>query len=215
MSSLLDQSGFDRWAGSYDESIGNNPTGYPFEGYYRVLEFVRRQLGESVRNLRILDLGIGTGLLTQRLYDEGAAIVGLDFSAEMLRQAEEKMPSGEFLLHDLTKPLPRRITEDSFDFVVSSYAVHHLLLVRLVELILESLPLLCVGGKLLFADVGFLSQSDLNHCRRQNESHWDDAENYLVAEELLKGLRHSGTEVNARYTQLSSCAGVLTVLSTK
>jgi len=212
---VLNQSGFDRWAGSYDESIGSDPRGYPFEGYYRVLEFVRQQLGESVSNLRVLDLGIGTGLLTQRLYDEGAAIVGLDFSAEMLRLAKQKMPGGEFIHHDLTKPLPRQITAESFDFIISSYAVHHLSTPRLVELIYESLPLLRSGGKLVLADVGFLNQDDRSSCREKHKGLWDDSENYLVAEELLGALRSQSSKLNADYTQLSICAGVLTVFSVK
>lgn len=212
---MLNQSGFDRWAGSYDASIGSDPMGYPFEGYYRVLEFIRQQLGESVSNLRVLDLGIGTGLLSQRLYDEGAAIVGLDFSAKMLRLAEEKMSGGEFIQHDLTEPLPARITTSKYDFVISSYAVHHLSSARLIALIRESLSLLRADGKLVFADVGFRSQSDLSSCREKYKSIWDDSENYLVAEELLSQLRSHSDELNADYIQISPCAGVLTVAPTQ
>jgi len=212
---MLNQSGFDRWAGSYDSSIGSDPQGYPFEGYYRVLEFVRRQLGSSVENQRILDLGIGTGLLTQRLYDEGAAIVGLDFSAKMLQLAKDKMPDGEFIRHDLTEPLPPRIIAGKYNYAISSYAVHHLSLARLIELIYESLPLLRSGGKVVLADVGFLSQDDLTSCREQSRDRWDDSENYLVAEEILSQLQSRREELNADYTQLSPCAGVLSVFSTK
>ena len=213
--SLLNQSGFDRWAGSYDESIGSDPRGYPFEGYYQMLEFVRQQLGDSVSDLRILDLGVGTGLLTQRLYDEGAVIVGLDFSAKMLRMAKDKMPDGEFIRHDLTEPLPPPITTGKYDYVISSYAVHHLSPERLIALIRESLPLLRSGGKVILADVGFLSQGDLTSCREQNRDIWDDSENYLVAEEILSQLQSRNDELTADYTQLSPCAGVLSVFSTK
>lgn len=208
---MLNQSGFDRWAGSYDSSIGSDPQGYPFEGYYRVLEFVRHQLGEDVRNLRILDLGIGTGLLTQRLYDEGAVIVGLDFSAEMLRLAKQKMPGGEFIQHDLTEPLTPRIIAGKYDYIISSYAIHHLSSARLIALIRELLPLLRADGKLVFADVGFRSQSDLNSCREKYQSIWDNSENYLVADKLLSQLQSCSDELNADYTQISPCAGVLTV----
>ncbi len=212
---MLNQSGFDHWAGSYDGSIGSDPTGYPFEGYYQVLEFIRQQLGESVSDLRILDLGIGTGLLSQRLYDEGVAVVGLDFSEKMLRLAKEKMPGGEFIQHDLTEPLPARIVAGKYDYVISSYAVHHLSSARLIALIKESLPLLRSGGEVILADVGFRSQSDLSSCREKYQSIWDDSENYLVAEELLSQLQSCSDKLNADYTQISPCAGVLTVAPTQ
>ena len=212
---MLNQSGFDHWAGSYDVSIGSDPTGYPFEGYYQVLEFVWQQLGESVRNQRVLDLGIGTGLLSRRLYDEGTAIVGLDFSAKMLRLAKEKMPSGEFIRHDLSEPLPARIIAGKYDYIISSYAVHHLSAARLIALIRESLLLLRADGKLVFADVGFLNESDRNSCQEKYKSIWDNSENYLVAEKLLGQLHSCGYELAADYTQVSTCAGVLVVAPTQ
>lgn len=37
---MLDNKGFDKWAGEYDASIQRHNIGYPFEGYYNVLSYV-------------------------------------------------------------------------------------------------------------------------------------------------------------------------------
>ncbi|MBT3580718.1 class I SAM-dependent methyltransferase, partial [bacterium] len=64
---------FDSWASFYDQSIGENPQGYPFEGYYTVLNTINNKINIS-KSTKILDLGIGTGLLTMELYKRGAKI---------------------------------------------------------------------------------------------------------------------------------------------
>lgn len=64
---MLNKEGFNEWAGNYDETISKSSHGYPFEGYYDVLGFVQNSviIGE---NTKVLDLGIGTGLLTYEIY---------------------------------------------------------------------------------------------------------------------------------------------------
>lgn len=76
---MLSDKGFDKWAGEYDESIARDSEGYPFEGYYNVLAYVQNKI-KIEDGVKILDIGIGTGLLTQELYKKGARIYGIDFS---------------------------------------------------------------------------------------------------------------------------------------
>ena len=70
---MLDSRGFNKWAGEYDASIKKYSEGYPFEGYYNVLSYTRSLIKES-KEKKILDVGIGTGLLTYELYKKGAQI---------------------------------------------------------------------------------------------------------------------------------------------
>lgn len=67
---MLDNKGFDKWAGEYDASIQRHSEGYPFEGYYSVLSYVR-SLIKKPKEKRILDVGVGKGLLTYELYKNG------------------------------------------------------------------------------------------------------------------------------------------------
>ena len=51
---------------------------------------------------RILDVGCGTGELTNELSKSGATIVGIDASEQMIRRAKEQFPDIEFFVKDAT-----------------------------------------------------------------------------------------------------------------
>lgn len=60
----------------------------------------------SVRDLRILDLGCGTGLVGKELNARGfCTIDGLDYSPGMLAEAEKKEIYGNLIVGDMTQPL--------------------------------------------------------------------------------------------------------------
>jgi trans-aconitate methyltransferase len=69
---------------------------------------------------RILDLGCGTGALTRRIADAGAAVVGIDASPAMIEQARLNFPSLEF---EVVDALSMQFTEP-FDAIFSNAALH-------------------------------------------------------------------------------------------
>jgi SAM-dependent methyltransferase len=86
--------------------------GYPAEA-------VRFLLGE--RPLRVLDLGAGTGLLTDELVAAGHEAVAVDPSAPMLEQLRDRLPRVETAQGGAERiPLP----DDSVDAVVAGQAAH-------------------------------------------------------------------------------------------
>lgn len=72
------------------------------------------------RDEYILDLGCGTGHLTDRLDDEAETVVGVDASATMIAEASELYPRTMFLRGD-ARSLP---FTDAFDAVFSNAALH-------------------------------------------------------------------------------------------
>lgn len=90
---------FDAWAAYYDEQLAGEPEEFPFLGYHRVLHAAADEVARR-RPARVVDLGVGTGnlaaLIAARLPQ--AAIVGLDYSADMLEAARAKLPPGATLL---------------------------------------------------------------------------------------------------------------------
>lgn len=78
------------------------------EKYTGDFSFVHRygndvlELLESWPGMSVLDLGCGSGALTKRLSDLGAAALGLDASAELLAVARENYPQLSFILADAT-----------------------------------------------------------------------------------------------------------------
>lgn len=78
------------------------------------------QLLEPKAGQRILDLGCGTGHLTEKIAASGANVVGLDRSAEMIQQAKEKYPTLDFRVMDA-----REISfTELFDAVFSNATLH-------------------------------------------------------------------------------------------
>ena len=80
-----------------------------------VLELLAPKPGE-----RILDVGCGTGQLTAEIAKQGARVVGLDSSPNMIGQARQNYPGLEFVLGDATSFR----FEEPFDAVFSNAALH-------------------------------------------------------------------------------------------
>lgn len=51
---------------------------------------------------RILDVGCGTGMLTEKLAENGSIVTGIDASAEMIAKAKEAYPQIGFFVKDPT-----------------------------------------------------------------------------------------------------------------
>jgi putative AdoMet-dependent methyltransferase len=205
---LLDNKGFDIWSAEYDKFVERNSKGYPFEGYYEVLNFVYKLI-EDKENNKILDIGVGTGMLTNQLYKDGAEIYGLDFSHSMLQKAQEKMPQAKLIQWDFNYGLPEQLRQERFDYIISSYAIHHLSNDKKNEFLRELKEILSNNGKIIIADVAFKTFDDLENCRINSGSSWDSDEIYMIVNEIEKRLKASSIKYN--YTQVSSCAGVLEI----
>jgi SAM-dependent methyltransferase len=76
----------------------------PFNAYYEQPSV--RALLPPLAGQRILDAGCGAGRATEWLTQQGAAPVGIDASAQMVRRARERFPGNSFVLANLAKPLP-------------------------------------------------------------------------------------------------------------
>jgi SAM-dependent methyltransferase len=100
----------------------------PAEGTPYPLEYVFAILGNA-RNLRVLDLGCGSGLNSLMLAFRGAHVVGVDISADLLRQAQTRFavnaaPEDPRFVASSAHALP--FPDDSFDLVVGIAILHHL-----------------------------------------------------------------------------------------
>jgi putative AdoMet-dependent methyltransferase len=112
---------FDRIAPIFDERVRSG------EGWWRIHRDYDRSLDLVVEQVNPrsgetgLEIGVGTGNLAGRFLQKGIRMCGIDQSREMLKICRRKYPEmtavpGNFL----AIPWP----DDTFDFVVSSYAFH-------------------------------------------------------------------------------------------
>jgi ubiquinone/menaquinone biosynthesis C-methylase UbiE len=146
---------FDRWAAWYDRSILNELVFFPsIRAVQEELE--RWQAGRGPAGpFRMLDVGCGTGsLLALAAQDERAGLlVGLDYSAEMVRQAAAKFaaaPRGEklFVVNGDSERLPLR--DASFDVLACCNSFHHY--PNQASVVREFRRVLRPGGMLIVVD---------------------------------------------------------------
>jgi len=207
---MLDNHGFDLWADGYDASVNasDEDNSYPFAGYKKMLNAIYGAVMARAP-ASVLDIGIGTGTLATRLYEGGNAITGIDFSQKMLDAAQVKMLDARLIAHDFSRGLPQALAGASFDFIISTYALHHLEDGQKVSLIKQLLGHLNEKGVIIIGDVGFPDRLSLEKCRADHgEDEWDDEEFYFVCDELRRAL---GDTFEISFTPFSFCAGVMMI----
>ncbi len=203
---MLDSKGFDWWADGYDRTVGlsDEENRYPFAGYREVLGRIFRTVMEKP-GCAVLDLGFGTGTLTAKLYEKGCRIFGQDFSARMLTLAAEKMPEARLYQGDFTQGLAEPLLRERYDFVIATYALHHLTDAQKPGFLRSLLALLKEDGAILIGDVAFRNRTELERCRREAGDEWDEDEYYFVADELKESFP------GLTFTAVSYCSGVLSL----
>lgn len=151
---MLNNHGFDLWANNYDSSVkkADESNSYPFAGYSSLMNSIFGTI-MSHSPIKVLDIGFGTALLTSKLYDAGNQITGIDFSSEMIRIASSRMPKANLSQWDFSLGIPPYVKNQSFDFIISTYALHHLTDEAKVDFISELLCLLEANGAILIGDV--------------------------------------------------------------
>jgi putative AdoMet-dependent methyltransferase len=197
---------FDSWSGGYDRDVYSGE--FPFEGYDRVLETVLNRASLE-RGMPVLELGPGTGILTERLVDRGCRVLALDFSEKMIEKARERAPRATYLRADLLGEWPEELQAGSFDRILSTYLFHEFKQSVKIQLLRRLAGRLAPGGRIVIGDVAFPDEAARSEARNQHPDGWDDEEEPWAAAEDLPALASAGLQ--GTYTQVSSCGGVFVI----
>jgi ubiquinone/menaquinone biosynthesis C-methylase UbiE len=72
---------------------------------------------------KILDVGSGPGQFTQYMMKKGFEVLGIDYSKEMLKKAEQLVPEALFIYADMRK---LDLESESFDGLLAAYSLIHI-----------------------------------------------------------------------------------------
>ncbi|WLR51379.1 class I SAM-dependent methyltransferase [Bacillus tianshenii] len=140
---------FDEWAKSYDEAVVGHDLEYKdvFINYDKILE----ETAEATFG-HVIEFGLGTGNLTEKLITKGRSVYGVEPSAEMRTIATKKLNDVTIVDGDfLNFPAPK----EPVDSITSTYAFHHLTDEEKDRAIQTYSHMLPTGGVIAFADTIF------------------------------------------------------------
>ncbi|UOY94099.1 class I SAM-dependent methyltransferase [Ectobacillus sp. JY-23] len=169
---------FDEWAHTYDSFVAGEDDEYKevFSNYEAILnDVVAKSTGT------VLEFGVGTGNLTNKLLEAGHLVYGIEPSKEMRAIAKQKLPKhvsvseGDFLNFHV----PEQV-----DTIVSTYAFHHLLDEEKNTAVEKYGQMLKKGGKIVFADTIFINQ---------------EAFDKTVEEAITKGYHNLAKDLQSEY----------------
>ncbi|MDR2941200.1 MAG: class I SAM-dependent methyltransferase [Treponema sp.] len=206
---MLSNKDFDLWSDNYDQSVelSDEENIYPFAGYKKLINTIFNTIIEN-NWIDILDVGIGTGILSSGLYNNGCKITGIDFSGEMLKICKAKMPLARLFQYDFTEGLPEDINKEKFDCIVSTYAMHHLSDDAKIEFIEKLIKILNNKGSIIIGDIGFETREEFIRCKTLVNDIWDDDECYYIYDEIKNKFTE---EYKITYNQISICAGIIKI----
>ncbi len=155
---------FDRGAKSYDRQRSD-----VIPNMDQIYTIIAELASSEVPGPKILDLGAGTGLLTEQLFKKysGGSFTLIDISMEMLNIARERFkgnPNFRYIQEDYLKT----DFEDSFNIVISSLSIHHLNDNAKKNLYSKVYEILNEGGIFLNADQVLVPSSENEYIYQRN-----------------------------------------------
>lgn len=147
---------FSRWSPIYEEEVAENA----YSAADEVAKAAIKYLAQDGRdNPAIADIGIGTGLLAQQLYDAlPCRITGIDFTEDMMASCAGRDITELLIKCDAGKD-PWPLQDGTFDMVVSSGLFEYLTDEMVRHFIMETKRVLRSGGWLVFTYMP-VSQND-------------------------------------------------------
>ena len=134
------ENAFDDWAATYESDVVPklDLRGY---GYCELAEVIVSYLSDNMKSKNVLELGVGTGVLGERIKKTAPDIIidGLDISSEMLKRAKEKNIYNNLYLGSADEHL----YDEQRSFIYSAFMFHS---VKEQEILLSKIADSLIGG---------------------------------------------------------------------
>lgn len=183
-----DKWNFDHQASIHDQRVVSNSL--EFKDYEQALNLTVKWVS-TIQGEKGLDIGTGTGNLAGKLMEQGAEMAGVDQSKEMLKQCRMKFPDMETKLGNF---LAIPYLDGRFDFVVSSFAFHHLTDEQKLLSIEEMRRVLKPHGRICITDLMHDERDISNHAEPYTSVadmiSWFEGRGYFTKHEQINEFLH-------------------------
>jgi cyclopropane fatty-acyl-phospholipid synthase-like methyltransferase len=159
----------------------------------------------------VLEIGIGTGVVSEKLKNADGTIVGMDLSEKMLEQAAQRVPRHLLLKFDAEK-LTEIFLHSSFDAVLSRNLLTHVDIQRVLS---GAYNVLKPNGKLLLVEACALHPDDTPFFFKFVEHLHPGHVSYPTYEQIVKYVQTTGFVVgsNKLVKHSVSLSGYLTSIA--
>lgn len=123
----------------------------------------------------------------------------------MIEIAKKKMPLANLIQYNFSKGLPEEFGNIKFDYIVSTYAMHHLEDKDKIKFINKLKNQLFNDGEIIIGDIAFETGRLLEQCKEKYAYYWDDEEIYFIFDELKEFF----PKEDISFTTISHCAGII------
>lgn len=197
-------------ADQYDKKVLSDLGDYIRENYFEVLDRVIECSGIK-ENLKVLNIGIGTGLLEERIKSQ-AHLFGIDISEKMMEKVREKKLPVTLMYGSFTDiPFENAV----FDRIVSTFAFHHLTPQEKKMAFAEMDRVLCGQGRIVIGDFMFLDKAQLQELvdkftveNRKDMLEELEEEYFTNISEEMGALAELGYDI--KYERISTLSWVIT-----
>lgn len=153
------------------------------------------------KNSTIIDLGSGSGYITNYLCEKNLNAVGIDFSEEMIKIAKAKYPNVKFLLSDFNN-IEDYFKEASVDGLIAIYSLYFIPKEQFNNVLKSLSKVLKDGGKFLFVtQIGTGEDFIVTPLMKENNIDGKIYVNYYMKEELENILENNDFSIESFVTK--------------
>jgi len=154
---------YDQIADEYDSLVQEDVQAnrFPYAAYNHLQDIIADYIAgnKHLSKVKVLDIGIGTGSLYEKIMPEKIDITGIDNSKTMLEIAHMRLPEARLISFDIQKGIPQALKQENFDYIVINYLFKHFDHPMITATINQLVKLLAPFGKIFIGDILFFDES--------------------------------------------------------
>ncbi len=203
---------YDDLAKRFDQMVKDDIENFrfPYSEYNLLHEIIAEYISDRLngKQVKILDIGIGTASLYERIIPEGIDLTGIDNSEPMLEIARLRVPGARLINHNIKKGLPEDIKGETYDFIVVSYLFMHFDFEFIIYFIELFRRYLAPFGKLLIGDILFFNEDNKLRFLKENPDVAINDLNLHVYQDVLERIDDI---YDLSYMEINSYTGLIIV----